>query len=75
LLEGGLAGSIAAALAAGAFGDAGEQEREPADQDLSADTGRKLVEEGKRVVAAAGSPRRFRTAILRMWEPVLVAKY
>jgi hypothetical protein len=47
LLEaGGLAADIAPALASGAFGDAGEQEREPADQDVSADAVLEPVEDG-----------------------------
>ena len=43
---GGLAADIAPALASGAFGDAGKQEREPVDQDVSADAVLEQVEDG-----------------------------
>ena len=49
LLEaGGLAADIVPALASGGFGDAGEQEREPADQDVSTDAVLEPVEDGPR---------------------------
>jgi len=47
LLEAGRSrGGYCASLASGAFGDAGEQEREPVDQDVSADAVLEPVEDG-----------------------------